>query len=100
MKGTTIATFFFDVHVLREQTAGMTLFLRPDCNGCIEITSVEERSWIYITNIKEFNKDFDDYKNLHGGYWGCKGMKFDTNVHPGVLFDSYTYIKGSMRDKK
>ena len=98
MKGTTIATFSFYVHIMRQQTAGQTMVLRPDCNGCIEIISIEESSWIYVTNIEDFNKDFKDYEIKQGDYWSCKGMKFDTSIDHGLFFDSHTYIKGSMRD--
>lgn len=82
---------------------GLSLPLRIDCNGTIPIISSNGSTYIYVTNIDSFRKD---QKNYFDGLTDTrdyiritymKGIQFDVHKSEGIIFNSYTYIPGTLR---
>jgi hypothetical protein len=86
---------------------GITLPLRKDCNGSISIVyNNNNTSYIYVTNYHDFVDDYiikkrDIVKETKIKYEMVsslmKGLQFDVTKNEGYIFNSYNYIKNSLR---
>lgn len=96
----TQKTFSFDAHVINLNVfSGITLPLRYDCDGAVRTISEKGQSHIYLTNYCAFNRDKLNFsiENQDSAKSNLRGMQFDVIMNWGYLFNSYTYIPGSMR---
>ena len=98
---------------------GWSLALRRDCNGWIPViggkngegwtaslgTSISNHkdyitSCIYVTNIEDFDSEFSAWSKKTDfrvpNYSFARGLQFTCYMNIGLLFTSFTYVKGSL----
>ena len=102
-------TYTYDCHIVNPYSlfAGLTLKLRPDCDWYVMVfDSNNNPTYIYLTNCGELRSDTNSWirKNLDPEGDGLKlsimkkkGLQFSVRVNRGILFDSRTYIRDSLK---
>jgi hypothetical protein len=97
-------TFSYDarviqIHLLPPELLG---FIRREKYNPVYTISSEGSSYIFLTNRHDFEYDRQNFidTNNSTNKLRCsimRGAQFDTICKKGWIFDSYTYIKGSLR---
>ncbi len=98
-----IQTFSYNARVIKQHLfSGLLGFIRREEYSPVFTISKEGASYIFLTNRHDFEHDRQNFininKNIHP--LNCvimRGTQFDTICTKGWIFDSYSYVKDSLR---